>query len=89
MEGITLGIAIGAGAVLLAKNGRKRVKSAIGWAARQSGWIVARVKSDVATARRVAREEFERERAANPHPAVDVVVPSERVNANGTTSPPS
>jgi hypothetical protein len=89
MEGITLGIVIGAGAVMLAKNGRKRVKSAIGWAARQSGWVVARVRADVATAHRVAREEFERERTGNPPPAVDVVVPSERVHANGTTHHPS
>lgn len=84
MEGITLGIAIGAGAMLLAKNGRKRAKAAIGWAARQSGWLVARVRSDVAMAKEVAREEFERERRANPGPAVDVVVPSERVHTNGS-----
>lgn len=90
MEMLTLGIAIGAGAVLLAKNGRSRAKTAIGWVARQSGWLVARVKTDVEAARRLAREEFERERSANPAPAVDVVVPSERVtHAHNGTSPPS
>ena len=90
MEGITLGILIGAGVVMLAKNGRQRVKKAIGWSARQTGWLIARVQSDVETAKRVAREEFERERA-NPQPIVDVVVPSERVHTNGDVkaSPPS
>lgn len=88
MEGITVGILIGAGVVMLAKNGRQRVKKAIGWTARQTGWLVARVKADVATAKRVAREEFERERA-NPQPVADIVVPSERVHTNGSATPPS
>lgn len=78
MEAITVGIAIGATAVVLAKNGRARAKAAIGWAARQTGWLVARVRSDIAATQRVAREEFERARRGDPAPAVDVVVPSER-----------
>jgi len=90
MEAITLGFALGAGAVLLARNGRARAKVAIGWVARQSGWLVGRVRSDIAAAKNLARQEFERERAANPAPAVDGVVPSERVgyaNGNGAHPP--
>jgi hypothetical protein len=92
MEAITLGFALGAGAVLLARNGRKRAKVAIGWAARQAGWIAGRIRSDISAAKNHARDEFERERAANPAPAVDVVVPSERVahaerNGNGARPP--
>jgi hypothetical protein len=79
MEAITVGIAIGATAVVLAKNGRARAKAAIGWAARHAGWLAARVRSDIAAANRVAREEFEHARRGEPGPAVDVVVPSERV----------
>jgi hypothetical protein len=74
-----LGIAIGAGAILLARNGRARAKSAIGWVARQSGWLAGRIRSDIDSAQRLARDEFVRQRDGNPDPAVDVVVPSERV----------
>lgn len=91
MEGIII-FALGAGAVLVAQRGRKRAKSAIGWVARQSGWVVSRVRSDIDTAKRVAREEFERAREANPAPAVDLVVPSERVaqaDGNGAHHPTS
>ena len=84
MEGLFL-FALGAGAVLAAQRGRKHAKKAVGWVARQSGWLVSRVRSEIDTARQVARDEFERAREANPAPIVEVVVPSERVSPNGTS----
>jgi hypothetical protein len=78
MEGLVL-FALGAGTVLLAQKGRKRAKAALGWLARQSGFIAGRVKSDIATAKQVAHDEFSKAREDNPPPQVDVVVPSTRV----------
>ena len=65
MEAIALGIAIGAGAVLALRNGRERAKKAVGWAARQAGWISGQVNVAVENAKRVAREEFSRGRDEN------------------------
>ncbi len=84
MEGLIL-FALGAGSVFVAQRGRKHAKKAVGWVARQSGWLVSRVRSEIDTARKVARDEFERARESNPAPIVDVVVPSERVAPNGTS----
>jgi hypothetical protein len=64
MEGITLGVLLGAAAVLLGRKGSTRAKGAVGWAAKQAGWIAGRIQTDIADARRIAREEFERERSA-------------------------
>lgn len=70
--------------MLAAQRGRKHAKKAVGWVARQSGWLVSRVRTEIDTARKVARDEFERARDADPAPVVDVVVPSARVaDANG------
>lgn len=90
MEGIII-FALGAGAAVLARRGRKPVKSAIGWVARQSGYIVSRVRGDIDIAKRVARDEFERARAQKHEPVADDVVPSERVaqvDGNGVSEAP-
>jgi hypothetical protein len=71
--------ALGAGTVWVAQKGRKQAKDAVGWIARQSGWIASRVRSDIAAARRVAHDEFKRAREADPAPTPDHVVPSTRV----------
>jgi hypothetical protein len=78
VEGLVI-FALGAGTVWVAQHGRKQAKDAVGWIARQSGWVLSRVRSDIATARRVAREEFKRAREADPPPTPDHVVPSTRV----------
>jgi hypothetical protein len=79
MEGLII-FALGAGAVLVAQRGRKQAKDAVGWIARQSGWLVGRIRTDIDAARKIARDEFSRARSANPPPMPDDVVPSARVH---------
>ena len=62
MEPLLLGIALGAGALFVAKRGRGAVKSAVGWTARQSGWLAGRVRTSLDETRTVARAQFERGR---------------------------
>ena len=86
MEGITLGVLLGAAAVLLGRQGSGRAKGALGWAAKQAGWIAGRVQTDIADARRIAREAFERERDAakiGDGAHTNGAPPSERSRSNG------
>jgi hypothetical protein len=67
---VVMGLALGAGALLLAKRGRPAVRKAVGWAARKTGWIAGRVRTSIDEAKTMAREEFERGRAdAKSEPA--------------------
>ena len=78
MEGIII-FALGAGAVVVAPRNGKRGKAALGWIARQSGFLVGRVRADVAAARRSAREEFVRARDADAPPEPNVIVSTAEV----------
>jgi hypothetical protein len=60
--------AIGAGTVLLVQGGRGRAKNAVGWMARQAGFLSSRVRADLAAVRQITRDEFIRARAANAGP---------------------
>jgi hypothetical protein len=60
MEGVTLGILLGAAAMYFGRQGSARTKGAVGWVAKQAGWIAGRVQTDISDARRIAREAFER-----------------------------
>jgi hypothetical protein len=93
MEAIALGIAIGAGAVLALRNGRKSARLVVGWAARQAGWVSGQVNRAVESTRRVTREEYTRGREENlakiaemPPLSVRSVPPPPppQVHANGT-----
>jgi hypothetical protein len=65
MEAVSLGFALGVGAVLVYKHGRTAVRSAVGWSARQVGWVTSRVAGAIDDARSTARREYERGRDAN------------------------
>jgi hypothetical protein len=84
MEAIALGIAIGAGVVLAIKHGKAGAKRAIGWTARQAGWVSGQVDAAVKQTRRAVREQYERGREENLKKAVDIPPPSSRSHANGT-----
>jgi hypothetical protein len=62
MEALTLGFALGVGAVLVAKGGRERIKRVVGWTARNAGWVSAQAKSAIAESRRALRERYQRDR---------------------------
>jgi hypothetical protein len=59
---VVMGLVLGAGALLLAKRGRKAVASTIGWTARKSGWVAGRVRSSLHEATQIARDQYERGR---------------------------
>ena len=62
MEPLLLGIALGAGALLVAKRGRGAIQNAVGWTARKGGWLAGRVRTSLDETRTVARAQFERGR---------------------------
>jgi hypothetical protein len=66
MEAITLGFVVGVGVTLLVKRGGPRIKKAVGWTARQSGWIAARAATAVEDARQKLRDQYARGRATDP-----------------------
>jgi hypothetical protein len=74
---VVMGLALGAGALLLVKKGRPIVKGAVGWTARKTGWVASRVRASIDRTRQVARAEFERGRA-------EALAEAERANSNGT-----
>jgi len=88
MEAIALGIVIGAGAVLAWRHGKASAKKAVGYAARQAGFIRGQVDAAVQKARTTVRDEFQRGRAENPPRYVDVPPPSSNGHTNGTFGPP-
>jgi hypothetical protein len=89
MEPVLLGMALGAGAIYLAKRGRKVTHSAVGWTARKTGWIAGRVRSSLDEARAVARAQYERGRQeASTTPAISA--PSKgNGSANTSSATPS
>jgi hypothetical protein len=66
MEAITLGFVVGVGVTLLAKRGAPRIKKAVEWTARQSGWVAARAATAVEDARQKLRDQYARGRAVDP-----------------------
>jgi hypothetical protein len=76
---VFMGLALGAGALLLAKKGRPMVRAAVGWTARKSGWIASRVRASVDDAKAVARDEFARGRA-------EALAKTERASTNGASN---
>jgi hypothetical protein len=68
MEAVVIAFALGAGAVLAVKRGkrtRRTVARAIGWAAEQAGFVSGRVSEGIAEARRIARDRYRQGREAN------------------------
>jgi hypothetical protein len=75
---VVMGLALGAGALLLVKRGRPMFRAAVGWTARKSGWIASRVQESIKSTRAVAREEYERGRAE--------ATAESRASTNGTSA---
>jgi hypothetical protein len=75
---VIMGLALGAGALLLVKKGRPMVRAAVGWTARKSGWIASRVKASVDDAKAMARDEYARGRA-------EALAVSEHALSNGVS----
>jgi hypothetical protein len=69
---VVMGLVVGAGALLLAKRGRKAMTSAIGWTARKGGWVAGRVRSSLSDTAQIAREQYQRGRmdAARAHASI-------------------
>jgi hypothetical protein len=66
METLFLVFALGAGVVVASKGGRGVARRALGWSARKAGAISAQASAAIGEARRIAREEFVRERDGHP-----------------------
>jgi hypothetical protein len=54
--------ALGAGVLVATKGGRGMARRALGWSARRAGALSAQATEAIGEARRIAREEFARER---------------------------
>ena len=91
MEPVLLGLALGAGALYVAKRGRGAMQSAVGWTARKSGWLASRVRSSLDETRAVAREQYERGRKeASSKPATGASpVPAKTEVSSHTAAPAS
>jgi hypothetical protein len=90
MEPVLLGLALGAGAVYLAKRGRGAMHSALGWTARKTGWVAGRVRSSLDEARTVARAQYEQGRLeASATPVISPPSPKENGGAHANSVSPS
>jgi hypothetical protein len=88
MEAITLGIAIGAGAVLVLQRSRTGLRKVLGWSARQSGWVSAQVAAAVDGAKRVLRDEYQRGREQTLSEMREMAPPSSRNGGAPKSIPP-
>jgi hypothetical protein len=59
MEAVLFAFALGAGAVVAVKHGRRALTRAVGWTAEKTGYISGRVKETLAEAKQVARDRYE------------------------------
>jgi len=59
MEAVIVAFALGAGAVVAVKHGRRVLRRAVGWTAEKTGYVSGRVQETLAETRRIARERFE------------------------------
>ena len=91
MEAIALGIVMGAGALLAWKHGKESARKAVGFAARQAGFIRGQVDAAVEKARSTLRDEYRRGREEKPAGYAEVPPPSSNGHANGTrgATPPT
>jgi hypothetical protein len=88
MEAIAIGIAIGAGAMLAIRHGKAGTKKVLGFAAKQAGFIAARVNSAVDSAKSVVREQYKRGREANLERIEEMPPLSTRINGKSIPPPP-
>ena len=86
MEPLLLGIALGAGALYVAKRGRGAVQHAVGWTARKGGWLAGRVRTSLDETRATARAQFERGRIESVA-AARAPLPLSETEANGHMAP--
>jgi hypothetical protein len=87
METVILAIVLGTGAFYVAKQGRGAMRSAVGWSARQMGWLASQVKSSLDETRDVARAQYERGRVDGDAPTVVATSsPSNSSPSNGDGS---
>lgn len=63
MELLFVGLAVGAGAWLARRSGLTG-RVAVGFVARKSGFVAGRVRAEIAATQAIAREQYERGRAA-------------------------
>lgn len=87
MEPLIFGLALGAGALFVAKRGRGALQGAVGWSARKGGWLAGRVRMSLDETSALARAEFERgrrESAAAPRGTLPL---SEGEGTGGLTAP--
>ena len=90
MEPVLLGIALGAGALYVARQGRGAMHAAVGWTARKSGWLASRVRSTIDETRAVARAQYERGRnEAIAKPLPTSAVPIALSNGDATRPAPA
>ena len=69
MDMLMFACALGAGAIVASKGGRRIARRALGWSARKAGALSAQATEAIGEARRLAREEFERARDAQAPPS--------------------
>jgi hypothetical protein len=87
MEAILLGVAIGAGAVLVLKRSKLAVRGALGWTARTAGKLTGQVAQAIDASKRHVRDEYARGREANLERMNEI--PPTSTRPNGKSIPPT
>jgi hypothetical protein len=86
MDAILLGVAIGAGAVLVLKRSKLAVRGALGWTARTAGKISGQVVASIDATKRHVRDQYSKGRDASLERMNEIAPTSTR--PNGKSMPP-